>query len=209
MDRAGTALGALGMLVASHPAAYYVEAMREIPGLLPLVKFGVAAPLTYHYIGGLRHLVRPAPRRVAALDAPAHAYASAALAGLGQPGGPRHGDGQHDRTGDGRRHGRHRLGLGVLLRAAALMKRRRLRLSNRRRGRSPTAACAPSDAAGASSCSRNSQLGRAWRLGRRLAASECPASASPTPRLSPSQKLCSILMPEYRHSSGLNTQSTP
>uniref|UniRef100_A0A7S1CLR6 Succinate dehydrogenase cytochrome b560 subunit, mitochondrial n=1 Tax=Bicosoecida sp. CB-2014 TaxID=1486930 RepID=A0A7S1CLR6_9STRA len=52
----GIFVGSLGALLASHPAAHYVEAFRTVPGLLPLIKFGIAAPLTYHYIGGLRHL---------------------------------------------------------------------------------------------------------------------------------------------------------
>lgn len=44
------------MLFASHPIGYYIDGMRGMTGLMPLVKFGVAFPLAYHYIGGLRHL---------------------------------------------------------------------------------------------------------------------------------------------------------
>lgn len=52
----GIALGSIGMLAASHPLAHYVDAMRDIPLALPFVKFAISAPLTYHFIGGLRHL---------------------------------------------------------------------------------------------------------------------------------------------------------
>ncbi len=56
--RAGVAGVSIAMIGASKPLEYYVNCLKGSPALLFLAKLSVATPLTYHYIGGLRHLVR-------------------------------------------------------------------------------------------------------------------------------------------------------
>jgi succinate dehydrogenase/fumarate reductase cytochrome b subunit len=43
-------------LVGDHKYKYYVSGLQQYPLINGIVKFGVAFPLTYHYVGGLRHL---------------------------------------------------------------------------------------------------------------------------------------------------------
>ena len=49
---------AIGMLGASQPLEHYVNYLKCNGALWFGAKFFVAAPIVYHYIGGLRHLVR-------------------------------------------------------------------------------------------------------------------------------------------------------
>jgi succinate dehydrogenase/fumarate reductase cytochrome b subunit len=55
--RAGIALLAVTALFAKRDYKYYVYQLQQYPLLNAIVKFGVAFPLSYHYLGGLRHLV--------------------------------------------------------------------------------------------------------------------------------------------------------
>ncbi len=55
-SHAGLAAVALGTLVGSQNYKYYVYKLQQVPLVMPILKFGVAFPLTYHYLGGLRHL---------------------------------------------------------------------------------------------------------------------------------------------------------
>jgi len=43
-------------LVGNNKYKYYVAGLQQYPILNGIVKFGVAFPLTYHYLGGMRHL---------------------------------------------------------------------------------------------------------------------------------------------------------
>jgi succinate dehydrogenase/fumarate reductase cytochrome b subunit len=53
----GAGLAGVALIAKDEPLEYYVKALKTHPFLTFLVKLSVAAPLTYHYIGGLRHLV--------------------------------------------------------------------------------------------------------------------------------------------------------
>jgi len=44
-------------LVAPKDFRYYVYKLQQYPLINAVVKFGVAFPLSYHFFGGLRHLV--------------------------------------------------------------------------------------------------------------------------------------------------------
>lgn len=48
----------ISSLVGTHDMKYYIYQIQQYPLISALLKFGVAFPLTYHYLGGLRHLVR-------------------------------------------------------------------------------------------------------------------------------------------------------
>lgn len=48
----------ISLIGASQPLEYYVNMVKRSPILTFLAKLSVAAPLTFHYIGGVRHLVR-------------------------------------------------------------------------------------------------------------------------------------------------------
>ena len=52
----GLAALSTAYLPASSPVADYVWRLQQYPILTGLVKFGVAMPVTYHLLGGLRHL---------------------------------------------------------------------------------------------------------------------------------------------------------
>lgn len=56
----GAALGSagIGLMVSSHDLAYFIEAMRDTGFMLPLAKMAVAGPLSYHFMTGVRHVVR-------------------------------------------------------------------------------------------------------------------------------------------------------
>jgi succinate dehydrogenase/fumarate reductase cytochrome b subunit len=54
----GLALFSLGYLPSSKQLTAHLYSLQQYPILNALVKFGVVTPLTYHYLGGLRHLVR-------------------------------------------------------------------------------------------------------------------------------------------------------
>ena len=55
-----SAVGAASIFLmgSAHDAAYYIEAMRETGWMLPLAKMAVAGPLAYHFMTGVRHIVR-------------------------------------------------------------------------------------------------------------------------------------------------------
>ena len=57
---AGLALVSIASIPASKPYRHYLYQLQQYPVLNSLVKFGVAFPVTYHFLGGLRHLVRGA-----------------------------------------------------------------------------------------------------------------------------------------------------
>jgi succinate dehydrogenase/fumarate reductase cytochrome b subunit len=58
VDGVGAGLGSVALIAKDEPLEYYVKALKTHPFLTFLVKLSVTVPLTYHYIGGLRHLVR-------------------------------------------------------------------------------------------------------------------------------------------------------
>ena len=53
---AGLALASIASLVKTKPYKHYVYQLQQYPVLNGLVKFGVAFPLAFHYLGGLRHM---------------------------------------------------------------------------------------------------------------------------------------------------------
>lgn len=52
----GVSALAIGGLV-SAPLTEQLWQLQQYPALNAIVKFGVVFPLSYHYLGGLRHLV--------------------------------------------------------------------------------------------------------------------------------------------------------
>lgn len=58
---------AIAYIPAGGPYSDYLWQLQQYPLLNALVKFGVVFPLSYHYMGGLRHLVRRRRRRPCAL----------------------------------------------------------------------------------------------------------------------------------------------
>jgi succinate dehydrogenase/fumarate reductase cytochrome b subunit len=54
----GLAAVSIATLPSSSPITDYVWHLQQYPLLSALTKFAIAGPLTYHLLGGLRHLVR-------------------------------------------------------------------------------------------------------------------------------------------------------
>lgn len=54
------ALGCASMylMATGQELSVYVEAMRETGWMLPIAKMAVAGPLVYHFMTGVRHIVR-------------------------------------------------------------------------------------------------------------------------------------------------------
>lgn len=48
----------IALIGADKKLPYYVAQLKKYPALAFIVKLGAVTPLAYHYIGGLRHLVR-------------------------------------------------------------------------------------------------------------------------------------------------------
>jgi succinate dehydrogenase cytochrome b556 subunit len=44
-------------LINMKPLSYYLYHLQQYPALTAIVKFGIAFSLSYHYFGGMRHLV--------------------------------------------------------------------------------------------------------------------------------------------------------
>lgn len=49
-------------LFAGGKAKDYIAVLQQYPLITALAKFGITLPLSYHLLGGLRHLVRSQPR---------------------------------------------------------------------------------------------------------------------------------------------------
>ncbi len=49
---------ALALVAADNKLEHYVKVLKSNGALLFAAKFFVTAPVVYHYVGGLRHLVR-------------------------------------------------------------------------------------------------------------------------------------------------------
>ena len=49
---------AIGSIVAPGKTTDYIKGLQQYPFVNAVVKFGVAFPLTYHALGGVRHMVR-------------------------------------------------------------------------------------------------------------------------------------------------------
>jgi succinate dehydrogenase/fumarate reductase cytochrome b subunit len=43
-------------LINMKPLSYYLYHLQQYPALTAIVKFGIAFSLSYHYLGGMRHL---------------------------------------------------------------------------------------------------------------------------------------------------------